>query len=50
MGHFWYVGVYQTKLGFVFINKFKDFLNNLIAFRNPAGVKNDNIDIDDHQY
>ena len=36
--------------GFVFINKFKHFLNNLIAFRNPAGFKNDNIYIDDHQY
>ena len=48
--NFWYVDVCQTKQGFVFINKFKHFLNNLTAFRNPAGCKNNNIDIDDHQY
>ena len=50
MTYFWYVDVYQTKWGFVFINKFKQLLNNLTEFRNPAGCKNDNIDIDDHQY
>ena len=41
---FWYVDVCQTKWGFVFINKFKHFLNNLTTFRNPAGCKNNNID------
>ena len=40
----------DAKWGFVFINKFKQLLNNLTACRNPAGCKNDNIDIDDHQY
>ena len=40
----------EAKRSFVFINKLKWLLNNLTAFRNPAGYKNDNINIDDHQY
>ena len=47
--HFWYDYVCQTKCSFVFINKFKHFLNYLTAFRNPTDCKNDNIDIDDQQ-
>ena len=38
------------QMGFVFIPKFKQFLNNLTVCRNPAGNKNDNIDIVDQRY